>query len=337
VATMQNLLQHDDYLVIIVLIIAFYAYWHYTFRKLRYIDSIRNHFPLALYLNENLTPGWSNDKQAVYLITQLRQLGFRQGNSYAFAEIGGYEVLSFFKHPVVAMLYRNPVTDLWVDMAIEQVSGLEVTVSNAYLGESVNTRPESMRFYFKDKSIPQLYDFIKRKVRETDYIEINEKNFKERFETIFKKDVSWKNRDGGISIDEFIGSDKGLLRINTSRLHQQEAFIDAKVQELLQWEEAALEEYRRATNAGVEKFSAHQCKFFIVPFKTDVSAFVCYLCYRGIASKLNQDKLAAACTDKNNTLAILDALNTDLPADQRFTMVAEVDFPQPIKIYKKPN
>jgi hypothetical protein len=334
---MQNLLQHNDFLVIIVLIIAFYAYWHYTFRKLRNIDSIRNHFPLALYLNEKPTPDWSNDKQAVYLITQLRQLGFRQGKSYTFVKIDGYEVLSFFNYPVTAMLYRNPINRLWVDMVIEELSGLEVTVSNASLGASVNTRPESMRFYFKDKSVSQLNDFIKSKIRETDYIEINEKNFKERFETIFKKDVSWKNRDGGISIDEFIGSDKGLIRINTSRLNQHKAFIDAKVQELLQWEEAALEEYRRATNVSIEQFAAHKCQFFIVPFKTDVSAFVCYLCHRGIVTKLNQDKLAAACTDNNKILTIFDALNTDLSTDQRFILVTEVDFPRPLKIYKNPN
>ena len=129
-------------IVVAVLLFFLVVYIYNRIKYGKYLDLDTNQEPLAIHLNEELSPEWLEYNQPQQAIQELGELGFATGKPYSIFEMSGYQLHSFFKDSIVAVVYWHDVIGCWVDMVAEEVNGKEFTFSNAPMGSGIDTRPE---------------------------------------------------------------------------------------------------------------------------------------------------------------------------------------------------
>lgn len=195
---------------IVLIVILIYFYFQIKFGKYLHVDPNANQTPLHIHLNEDFSPDWLNRPDVKKVSGELKELEFTAGKSYFIYEMDGYLLQVFFKSPVVAVMYWHDVAGCWVDMVFDQIDGIEYTFSNAPMGGGMAERPECIKVFNVKARVSDLYNEINEIITTSDhdFVEVNEDNIRCYFEAAFKKDIAWKNRNGGISYEEFIVTEK---------------------------------------------------------------------------------------------------------------------------------
>ena len=299
------------------------------------LDADDNQTPLHIHLNEDVSPDWLNKSTVKESAQALERLGFSAGKHYFIYEMDGYKLQAFYKAPVIAVLYWHDVAGCWVDLAVEEVDGIEYTESNAPMGGEMGLRPDTRKSFKKNATITELNESINRIIEASNkaFVEIDSTNFREYFEAAFKKDIYWKNRNGGISYDEFVAIEKGTS-FNSSKKTIEEAFIELKEQELFQWHEAALEEYRLTEGIDDETFYEKECQMLAVPYTTSATAFINYLTQQCFINENQQAHLINMYAKETDMLKLFDKLNELLSPELRASFIKDVDYPLPIKLFR---
>jgi len=107
------------------------------------------------------------------------------------------------------------------------------------------------------------------------------------------------------------------------------------VDELHQWHEACIFEYRANTLQKASKFNHLEYELFIVPKKTISQAYIEYLADFDVIDKKMKDKLAEAMRKKTDIQRIFETINTAVSENRRAQCVGEVDYPLDAKIYQR--
>ncbi len=329
------LLQILGGIVLALVIVAATTYLYYRFKFGKYLDMDTTQEPLTIHLTEDVAPDWLDNKTVKPALDELFTLGFKKGAAYSIHEMDGYFLQAFFKPPIVAVLYWHNVAGCWVDMVVEEIGGKEYTFSNAPMGAGIEQRPESKKNFRKEASIKELYEGVSVFSGQDNisYVKIDSINFRGYFESTYKKDISWKNRKGGISYDEFVRS-AGEAPFSSKEKNILDAFIETKESELHQWEEAALDEYRKTGNIEEDEFYELERKLIIVPFMTDATAFIRYLECKGFVSEQQSDKLGRVYSEETDIYSLFDKINNLLSPELRAEYVEELNFPLNIKVYQ---
>ncbi|MCO7222966.1 hypothetical protein [Pleionea sp. CnH1-48] len=325
-------------IVLSLLILAALAYFYFKRKFGKYLDldgNVASGEPLHIHLNEEIEPDWLDEKSVKAAITELEGLGFQKGKSYNIHEMEGVALLVFFKAPLALVLYKHNIVGHWVDIVVDEKEGKEYTFSNAAMGSQMENRPESIKHYYPEASISDVCAEAEKLLSTigNDFIDINEDNFREYFETAYKKDISFKVRKGGVSFKEFVAT-SNEAPFNSSDETVKEAFLEYKEQELDQWHEAALEEYRELENIEEEKFYDLEHSFLIVPFKTHSPAFIQYLLGRGFVTEQQEKQLMKAAEKVSDVNKLFERMNEMLSPELRATFVKDIDYPLPIKLFK---
>ena len=323
-------------LAILLVLASVYVYFRLKFGKYMDLDTDANQTPLHIHLNEDISPDWLNDSAAKKATSELEKMGFSAGKTYAIYEMDGYVLQAFYNSPMIAVLYKHDIAGFWVDVVTEEVDGMEYTVSNAPMGAEMSERPDSHKVFKAKAAIIELVEDMKVLVAQSDksFLKVDSDNFREYFEAAFKKDISWKNRKGGISYEEFVVTAENETPFKSSKKVMEEAFVVTKEQELYQWHYAALEEYRAEENIKEDDIYEFEGHMLAVPFATNAVAFLRYLCQQGFITDAQQEKLLKVYSNETDITGLFDKLNSLLSPELRANFVKDIDYPLPIKLYK---
>ncbi len=316
-------------IVVLLIIIAFciYLFFRFKFGKYLDIDSSINHSPLSIHINEEIFPQWLEDKSVINMITQIEGYGFHKSKSYSIPEMEDIQLLSFFKDSYTAVLYKHNVMGLWIDLFAISEDGSEITVTNMPLGSGIENRPEMKKYVMKNSSFDELIERFNTYIENVNLKSVNDDNFRFIFEEAYKKDIQWRNRNGGISYDEFLSVEKES-NISFKDKHVKEAFIETKLQELRLWHSNIISQYIESNNISAEEGYEIEYQSIIVPEKTDPVSYAYYLREKGfISENVNLDKLAEHFKNEINIKTIFESLNNRLSPDLRASMAGSFTYP----------
>jgi len=322
-------------ILLAIIVIAGVIYLYYRLKFGKYLNHDTNQEPLFIHLVEDVSPDWLDNKNIIKKIKELEDLGFCRGKAYSIYEIDDVLLHVFFKDNITSVLYFHNIAGYWVDMVVEEKNGKEYTFSNAPMGSGMEHRPECKKMFDSTASIRSLYERIVNITKNQDikFLSINENNFREYFELAYKKDISWKNRNGGISYEEFLKTEKEAP-FTSSKKKIEEAFITTKEAELHQWNDAAIDEYCRSEGLKEEDSYDLEYKLIIVPYVTNAAAFIRYLESKDFLNNHQSEKLEKIYSNETDIYEIFEKINTLFSPELRAEYVKEIKFPLNIKIYR---
>jgi hypothetical protein len=321
--------------VVAVMLLLLVGYLYIRFKFGKFHNAEVQPEPLAINLVEDIDPDWQNSKAATTLIKQLDALGYRPGTPYAIYEMEGVFLQPFYRTPLAAVVYHHKLAGCWVDIVIDEESGLEYTFSNAPMGAGMGERPECKKFMDPSASLPDLHaraEAIASK-DDTSFRSITESTFREYFESAYKKDMAWKNRKGGITREEFERM-AGEASFSTSKKTRGRAFIATKLDEMFRWEEATLSEYQQQNGLSDEAYYALTDRAFIVPFTTDTTAFLEYLETTGFLTESQREKLVGKCARVRDTRKLFQKINKLFPEKLRAEKLCDCTYPLELELYQ---
>ena len=204
------------------------------------------------------------------------------------------------------------------------------------MGETINTRDNVEKHFDKTATPAQVFMKITRCIADQPCKEIQPSDFREYFETEYKKDMTWTNRNGGITLQEFTETAKATNKKYSDK-DIKVAFIEAKTSEIEQWREAAIEEYRTKYKLSQDDFEDTRYELFIVPSQTNTEAFLDYLCGQYFISEENAEKYKKVHSNETNVPTLFKLINESMSPELRAKEKGVVDYPIEITIFRTTN
>ena len=333
------ILQFIGGIVVFLIIVAVCIYFFYRFKFGKYldIDPSENHSPLSIHINEEMFPQWLEDKKAIEMINQIENHGFIKSKSYSIPEMEDVQLLSFFKESYTAVLYKHAAVGFWIDLFAISDEGAEITVTDMPLGSGVDNRPEMKKYVMQGSSVDEMVEQFDGYIKNVKLKQINDDNFRSLFEEAYAKDIQWRNRNGGISYEEFLSVEKET-NISFKDKQVREAFIETKLQELRQWHSNIVYQYIESNNISEEEGYELEFQSIIVPEKTDPVSYAHYLKEKDfISENVNLDKLTEHFKDELNIKTIFESLNSRLSPDLRASIGGSFNHPLNADLYLIPE
>jgi len=318
-----------------LVIAGIYIYIRIKLGKYAKIDTEKDQTPLLIHLNEEIDPDWISKKDTIEIKNHLNKLGFSEGKTYNVVEMDGMQLRAFFNSPYTAVLYTHPVVGLWVDMVANTQSGIDYTVSNALMGGEMESSPNDKKFWLRGADVLELFNKLKVEVNDDPINVVNNENFRDYFEDAYKKEMQWKSKNGGVSLEEI-----KKIALNDSKQYSEEeileTFRETKRQELTRWHHGALEEYNK-TNDILENECYDRFDYlFIVPSKSDSIGFIRYLSDMYYLTEEQAKKFENKYKMQNNIeiKTLFSEINESFSNDLRAIKKADVSYPIDIEIYE---
>lgn len=319
---------------VVVILLAIYLYIRIKLGKYANIDTSEDLTPLLIHLNEEIDPDWIAKKNAQKIENELIDLGFTPDKTYNVVEMEGMQLKAFFKTPFTAILYTHPVAGLWVDMGAETENGIEYTVSNVPMGGEMDTPPHAKKYWHKEFTPAELYTKLKEVIGSEPIKALDASTFRDYFENVYKKEMQWKNKNGGIGFEEFMRVIENDPK-NYKDDEIMEAFHEVKRKELRKWHNGAIEEYKKQ-----ESISENDCYDIydyklIVPSKSDPIGFIRYLADVYYLNEEQAKKLENRYSGKEITIqALFNQINEGFSPELRAVKISTIDYPIDIEIYE---
>lgn len=319
-------------LVVIILIVLGYLYIKRQMNKM--VDANVEPPALLICLNEDFVADWLNEQQAKDWIDELVDCGFAKGKAYLVEPQQDCKLFSMVADDIVAVVYLHDQAGYWVDLVFTYQSGAEITVSNAPLGGELKSRSDSKKVYRPNGTPSELYALIKGESAGEEGVKVALEDFRQFFENCAKKDISWRNNNGGTSFEEF----KAIAQNDDVTYSEEEIYEGyqlAKMSELEQWHEAGLEELFEVDSDCREKYQDCAEQLFIVPIKTDPMAYLYYLANWALIDESQIEQLPEQIKTNTDIPALFATINDAISEQLRAIPVATIDFPVKSAVFYK--
>jgi len=160
--------------------------------------------PYAIHLNEDLHPEWLEKPKAKNLIAELQQSGFTAGKAYVIDELNYAKLHSYFNGDYAAVVYEIEVLGgCFFDLVHFGKDDFAVTVSTMPTAGDFEMPPNKLIFGFEQLTIKEGLEILDENCRNRESIVLNNENFRETFEHYYRQEQIFRNRNGGISYEEF--------------------------------------------------------------------------------------------------------------------------------------
>jgi len=293
---------------------------------------------IGIHLKVDLAPGWIKSKAVESIIKDFQSINFVPARSYTVYEVEGLKLHSLFLDNYAAMIVNHPTEGIWVEICYKQDHGKFYIATNSPIGDEFNTHDDIKKSYKREASAIGLFNLLKHETAHYFATPITDDNFKPVIEEYYRKEISWKNDQGGVKIREFKNNIKNVnARIKITKPDLRRVFLEMKVDELHHWHDASIMEHRDLTNQKGTKFDYLEYALFIVPKKTISAAYLEYLSSYDIIKPDVKDKLTETFRKKTDIQKIFEIINNAFPDNRRAQCVGEVTFPLTAKIYRRGN
>ncbi len=316
----------------IIILGAIYLYFRVKLGKFSFINHDQDLSPLFIHLNEDVFPEWLEQTEAIVVENELIDLGFTAGKAYVIPEMEGMKLKAFFQVPYITVLYTHPMAGIWVDIGADVEDGYEYTVSNAPMGEEMKTQPQAIKYFMKDVAPARLFERLRDIIGDKPCVEVNPEDFRTHFENVYKREMKWKNKQGGISLEEFVKV-SGNMKAKFTDQQLQDGFREYKRKELHKWHDGALEEYTSQKNPAKDFAEVPLYDLFIVPLKAHPLSFLDYLNDVGFIEDENVTKFEKAYGMNDDIPLLFKRINSTFSDELQATKQGEVEYPIAIDIY----
>jgi len=323
---------------IIIIILGIYLYIRIKLGKYANVDSSKDMTPLLIHLNEEIMPDWMSKKNAKKIEQELIDLGFTADKAYTVVEMDGMQLRAFFNTPYTAVMYTHPIAGLWVDMVADVENGKEYTVTNAPMGGEMDAPPTAEKHWLKDLTVSELYSKLQEVVGSQPVKALYSISFRDYFENAYKREMQWKNKNGGVSFEEFMRVVENDPN-NYKDKEVMDAFRETKRKELLKWHDGALEEYKIKENIPENDCYDIFEYLFIVPSKTDTIGFIRYLAdvYYLTDEQAKKFEQKYSETENMDIKILFKEINESFSSELRAVKKDDIDYPIDIEIYEMPK
>lgn len=336
---MELFLQIFGALVLVVVILAVAAYFHFRkqIRQLMEMGGEDHTVPLLIHLNVDPMPEWLEEPSIEARLLEIEALGFERRSAYVIPELQAMELQAFAKAPCLACLGHHTVAGTWFEMIAEDEEGRIYSVSNVNMGGEIDTDPNNVKIILNPSASPEQIDrAMAEAIRDAACVDLSRRDFREQYEQGYKKEMGWKMGQGGITYEEVrkVAENSGEAYDDETL---EEAFLEAKENELQQWHDAAIHEFLAAQDIDEAQFYEQEERHLIVPSKGDPVTFIRYLGNCGFINDEHVERYEQAYGSEQEIPALFANINDSLSPSLRAEAKGTVRYPLDITIYKMHN
>jgi hypothetical protein len=311
----------------------FYAWIRFKYGKWLDYAGVDNE-PLQIHLNEDYSPSWRDEGDAAVFFADLRNCGFEPGKAYSVVEMENVKTQSLFLPPYMATIYSHPLVDCWVDLTfISEDEELMINVSNASLGETIKSPPENRKIYLNGGSAQMLFVRLKQEAEGVRGKIVNDSNYRECFEEAYRKEMSWRARQGGTTFEEFLGTMKAGNEKYKDEVVRK-AFVDIKVQEFHRWHDAAMIRIQELDKHFLESVHEKNCSVILLPAEGNVEAYIRYISEEGVISDDQAESMVEAFSGQSDLKMVTRRIFEGFSNDLRPKKLRDIDFPVAAELYE---
>jgi len=292
--------------------------------------------PLKIHLNENLSPEWIDKEKAAGLIQEFESLGFTRGTAYIIDEMPDVDLFSMFNGKYCATIIMHDLLGTVFDLAHYSVEDQAYAVSSNPTAGTINPMPNHEFFVDTEITPTKALEKIEEQCGSLETSVIDNENYRERTETIYKIQQTYLWNKGGITYIEFLKSSESVDPEAFSDFTEEmnrAAFIRTKISELNTWEAASLEDYFENANIDEDNDLCYP-DLFIVPKKTDPEAFVHYLESFNLIHEDHVEQVGRSVREETDIEDLFNRINNARSPDIRAKLIANVTFPVTAAIYQ---
>ncbi|RMH70251.1 MAG: hypothetical protein D6675_09980 [Gemmatimonadetes bacterium] len=242
----------------------------------RLMDASAIFFPTTIRLLRDHDPSWLYEDGISDLIDELEQIGFNRGNAYQVRELDDLYLCEFI-HPtehVLAVLYTHEVSGSWLEMKVNYASGRQLLVANTPEDQQRDYPPYRQTYFLSGAGVAELWQGIQDHLEEEERREWSHEAFPTVFEATYRQDATWRNQRGGISKAEV--RRRAYAQGIKNDDHIQQVFEKAKLEELLRWHEACINQLAAETTLPVAEWHRYGGRFLIVGEVINARSFIDY-------------------------------------------------------------
>lgn len=256
-----------------VLVIVVWMFW----RKIK--KALRGGLPpSSIELQMDPNPDWLDKPEVRAQSDALEAAGFARGHAYTIEKMPDVKLLSFC-HPAThafACVYDHGVAGVWTDVCANVADGREFTVSNAPMGSELETRPETVKTYRKDAPAGELVAMLHQQLQGLAAVRVGLENFAAEFAAAYGRDMAWRNTRG-ISESEVRKIAENHFDGKLTEEQLQEAFIQAKSDEIGNWAAEGIESFCKTSSLSVAEWRRYENDTFIFSGRFHPAGFLHYL------------------------------------------------------------
>ena len=290
--------------------------------------------PITISLDPDDNPDWVTTKQAKKIILDFKKLGFKTGKAYIIPQMDNIKLLSLFYRDYMVAVYNDTKLGFWAEVGYQSENRSLYLVTNSPAGQEIKTHPKTKKIYKAGANAKDLYNTLKQEVENVWALAFTNENFSRSIERYYRRDTSWRNNEGGITIQEFKQKLKDAnTKFKITKDDLRKVFLETKIDELFQWHDACLEEYKKASEQSDEDFRKIADKLIIVPKKTISEAYLEYLVNIEFIEEDVKEKLKEAFRKKSNIPMIFEMINSNLPKNNQAKKLWGLEHPLEADVY----
>lgn len=317
--------------VVLVLLVGFVGWFIYAARAMARLNNMR--MPLTVKLKPDPKPDWIQLTPYAEAIANLKQKGFRFGEPQIIEGMPQSYLIAFFGNfPGCGIIYKIPTVDyLYVDITAIAADGTSYTVTNATVGQQMDTAPDRIQKYFPKAGVGELIEAMRQLVAGIQTVPITEENYVRHFESEYIRSMLWRYEKGGVSREEFMKI--AALQPNMTEEQLEFAYRLTKHQEVKEIHEAVLEALKASNLISAQSWEDNCASMLVFWDKLHPVGYAMYLAEEiGIEETQQQTLLELA--DSGISSEALRQRAFDMIADKfKITPLVTMDKPVPATIY----
>lgn len=173
--------------------------------------------PLTLDLRKVESLAWADARSAGKTTVELVGHGFTPCESFVSDRIPGLKLAAFLHEGkrLYGVLYEHPAGHQWIDLAQRFPDDTSVTVTNATMGEEVESPPWSKKVTLAGSSFPELLEEME-KHRRPEALPVLAEEFEEVFSSFYERSMKWQVESGAINDPDDITQISEMLGVEAN-------------------------------------------------------------------------------------------------------------------------
>jgi hypothetical protein len=158
--------------------------------------------PETIELTRLIAPTWNDGGKMERESRALEEEGFSPAGAFQIEPQSMGVRLNAFAHEadgIYAVVYEHEQAGIWTDLVIPFADGQRLTVSNAPLGEGLESPPWGRKVSDKSADTATLIQKAQAELKDRPRLPVSTDGFVQSFTTEYARDMAWRRERGGIT------------------------------------------------------------------------------------------------------------------------------------------
>ncbi len=334
---MNIFLQVTGGIFLFIVAVAFVAalYFKFKWKKLKEQFSFsEKSTPSHIHLIPDEAPDWLKENATNRAISAFHSFEFTDVGAFRIKEMPMLNLFGLIQpqEQMMAVVYKHESVGVWADIAVMYENGEEFTVSNAPMGQELDTRPNVRKLFDKTWDELQLFKTAIEERGSGPYKSPSAEEFPRVFEESYARDMTWRNRRGGPTKEE-IRRVAENMDIDFDEDQIDEAHAKTMESTMDQLNDECIQQFVETTPMPVSEWESIRDDIFTIHEKIPPHMLLEYLdSYIGFSEEQMDDM--ESLTDPDMPIfELFQRINEILPDELKLRKVGEVSEPVRGEIY----